>query len=156
MFPVEIRLTKNTSDKDWLGLRFEFIPETPFEQQQLYLKHFAEQSVDFCAFVANTADGKAAGFSEVAVRGDYVNGCQNRPALFLEGIYVRPEFRGQGIARQLCAAAETWGQQNGCQEFASDVYVEDETSLAAHVGLGFKETERVVYFRKTIRPEKQG
>jgi aminoglycoside 6'-N-acetyltransferase I len=90
------------------------------------------------------------GFAEVAVRGDFVNGCEHRPALFLEGIYVRPEHRGRGVARALCDAAGDWGLAQGCREFASDVYIDDHDSLAAHRGLGFEETERVVYFRKLL------
>ena len=86
----------------------------------------------------------------MAVRSDFVNGCEHRPALFLEGIYVRPEHRGRGVARDLCEAAGEWGRGQGCREFASDVYVDDHDSLAAHRGLGFEETERVVYFRKVL------
>jgi aminoglycoside 6'-N-acetyltransferase I len=52
----------------------------------------------------------------------------------------------------LCAAAEQWGRDQGCREFASDVYTDDGDSLAAHAGLGFAETERVVYFRKLLFP----
>jgi aminoglycoside 6'-N-acetyltransferase I len=56
------------------------------------------------------------------------------------------------VARALCAAAEVWGRAQGCREFASDVTFEDRDSLAAHAGLGFEETERVVYFRKELCP----
>ena len=75
---------------------------------------------------------------------------EHRPALFLEGIFVRPEHRGRGIARALCEAAGRWGLEQGCREFASDVYIDDHDSLSAHRGLGFEETERVVYFRKPL------
>ena len=64
--------------------------------------------------------------------------------------WVRPEHRGRGVARALCEAAGRWGGEKGCREFASDVYIDDHDSLAAHVGLGFEETERVVYFRKIL------
>ena len=93
------------------------------------------------------------GFAEVAVRTDFVNGCRHRPALFLEGIFVRPECRGRGVARALVEAAGDWGVRQGCREFASDVEIDDENSLAAHRGLGFEETERVVYFRKPLIPD---
>ena len=66
---------------------------------------------------------------------------------------MRPGYRGRGVSRLICQAAEAWGREKGCREFASDVYIDDDLSLAAHAGLGFEETERVVYFRKIISTE---
>jgi aminoglycoside 6'-N-acetyltransferase I len=146
---MKIRCTDEPTDRDWLHLRAEFFPEDfPGEHQQFLTS--LEWAGRFTAFVANDAQGTPMGFAEVAIRQDYVNGCQHRPALFLEGIYVRPEFRGRGIARALCAAAESFGANHGCREFASDVLIDDHDSLAAHARLGFAETERVVYFCKSI------
>lgn len=146
-----IRETRDTNDADWLALRGEFIPERSLQEQREFLESFAAASADFCAFVANEDDGKALGFAEVSIRTDYVNGCHHRPALYLEGIFVKPESRGRGIAHALCSAAGKWGSEKGCLEFASDVYIDDTNSLAAHAGLGFEETERVVYFRKPLQ-----
>jgi len=150
---VDIRETQDTDDPDWVSLRGEFIPDLDPQQQREFLRGFARDSVAFRAFVAADDQGRPAGFAEVSVRTDYVNGCRHRPTLYLEGIFVRPECRGRGVARALCAAAERWGRGQGCREFASDVYIDDDNSLAAHAGLGFVETERVVYFRKPLIQE---
>lgn len=147
---MEITSTDDPNDAAWLALRSEFIDDEPVEQQREFLRAFARDSAAFRAFVASDPQGGLLGFAEVAVRTDFVNGCRHRPVLFLEGIYVRPEHRGRGVARALCEAAADWGRQQGCHEFASDVYIDDELSLAAHRGLGFAETERVVYFRKPL------
>ncbi len=146
---MKIRCTTDAKDRDWLLLRGEFFPEDfPGDHQQFL------QSLDpagqFTAFVANDEQDQLMGFAEVAIRRDYVNGCQHRPALFLEGIFVRSQFRGQGVARALCNAAAQFGVENGCLEFASDVLIDDHDSLAAHAHLGFAETERVVYFRMPL------
>jgi len=148
--PLKIRETKDAGDPDWLSLRGEFIPELGPEEQLAFLQAFAKNSRDFRAFIASDEEGEATGFAEVSLRSDYVNGCHHRPALFLEGIYVRPSSRGRGIARAICDAAGQWGRRAGCREFASDVYIDDIESLAAHTGLGFEETERVVYFCKKL------
>jgi len=148
---MHVRSTQDTEDADWLQLRGEFIPELDAAGQVAFLRAFANASAGFCGFVVHDCKGLAQGFAEVSVRTDYVNGCRHRPALYLEGIFVRAETRGQGMARALCEAAEDWGRDQGCREFASDVYIDDEDSLAAHKGLGFVETERVVYFAKPIR-----
>ena len=147
---MEIVSTNDPNDAAWLALRTEFIPEVGADEQRTFLQAFARDSATFRAFIAQDSPAGLLGFAEVAVRTDFVNGCEHRPALFLEGIYVRPEHRGRGIARALCDAAGRWGLEQGCREFASDVYVDDHDSLAAHRGLGFEETERVVYFRKPL------
>jgi len=151
---VNIRSTDDPLDADWLQLRAEFFPEDfPGEHSQFLQSVWA--SGRFTAFVASHESGKLMGFAEVAIRQDYVNGCEHRPALFLEGIYVRPEYRGQGVARALVAAAAEFGLKNGCREFASDVLIDDDDSLAAHARLGFTETERVVYFRMPLAKSDQ-
>ena len=147
---MDIVSTSDPGNPDWLTLRAEFIPEVGLEEQRTFLQGFARDSAAFRAFVARDPLAGPLGFAEVAVRTDFVNGCEHRPALFLEGIFVRPEHRGRGVARALCNAAADWGLAQGCREFASDGYIDDQDSLAAHRGLGFEETERVVYFRKPL------
>lgn len=147
---MDIVSTSDPADRSWLTLRSEFIPEEPIDAQRAFLRDFVRASAAFRAFVASDPTDGLLGFAEVSVRTDFVNGCRHRPALFLEGIFVRPEHRGRGVARALCEAAGLWGREQGCREFASDVYLDDERSLAAHRGLGFEETERVVYFRKPL------
>lgn len=96
------------------------------------------------------AEGRGAGFLEVAFRHDYVNGCETSPVACIEGLYVRPELRRQGIARLLYEAAERWGRSKGCTEMASDALIDNVISHQMHRRLGFQETKRVVYFRKAL------
>ena len=148
-----IRECTDTNDSDWLELRREFIPELGLQEQADFLQAFAHQSAGFVAFIASDEQGSSSGLAEVSIRTDFVNGCRHRPVLYLEGIYVRPELRGQGVARAICAAAEDWGRAQGCREFASDVYLDDHRSLAAHAGLGFVEMERVACLCKPLFPD---
>ena len=80
-----------------------------------------------------------------------MNGCETSPVGFLEGIYVDPAQRRQGMARALNAAAEQWARACGCSEFASDALLDNIDSHRMHAALGFAETERVVMFRKVLR-----
>lgn len=100
-------------------------------------------------FVA-LADDRVIGFAEAAVRRDYVNGCDGSPVLFLEGVFVDPGHRRQGVAGALVAAVANWGRAQGCSEFASDAELDNTDSHAMHRALGFVETERVVYFRREL------
>jgi len=89
------------------------------------------------------------GFAEYNIR-DFANGCVSQPVPFLEGVWVRPEVRSQGIAKALISHLVQTARNQGFTEFGSDVLVENDQSLAMHKRLGFEETERVVYFRKDI------
>ena len=84
------------------------------------------------------------------MRTDYVNGTNSSPVAFLEGIYVSPSARLQGIARKLLVAAEEWARSLGSREFASDALFENTQSHAMHAALGFTESERVIFFKKAL------
>ena len=96
-------------------------------------------------------DGGPIGFAEASLRRDYVNGCETSPVAFLEGIYVMPHARGQGVGRALDAAVRDWAIVRGCREYASDALLDNRESHAFHAALGFEETERIVYFRRVLR-----
>jgi len=104
---------------------------------------------DAWAFVAETAAGAAVGFSEMAIR-KYANGCTTRPVPFLEGIWVRTDFRRQGVGARLIAEVEAFAAARGFREIGSDAEIDNRVSHAAHRAWGFSETERVVYFRKPL------
>lgn len=55
------------------------------------------------------------------------------------------------LARALVAEVEQWAREQGCSELASDAALWNAAAQAVHRALGFEETERVVYFRRTIR-----
>lgn len=101
-------------------------------------------------FIAEAAGG-AAGFAEIAIR-PYANGCDSAPVAFLEGIWVKPQFRRRGIAAKLIAHAEAFIAARGFRELGSDTQIDNTASQAAHAAWGFSETERVVYFRKIVKP----
>lgn len=89
-------------------------------------------------------------FAEAALRHDHVNGCESSPVAFLEGIFVRHSDRGSGIGKLLLKAVQSWAQDKGCSELASDANLDNLASHAFHNAVGFEETDRVVYFRKAL------
>ena len=72
------------------------------------------------AVILAEADGVPVGFAQCGLRHDYVEGTESSPVGYLEGIYVMPEHRHRGIARQLLRACEDWAKSRGCGDFASD------------------------------------
>ena len=71
---------------------------------------------------------------------------------YLEGWYVVPESRRQGVGRALVSAAEEWARAQGCAEFASDALLDNDVSAVAHRAIGFEETVQIRCFRKVLRP----
>jgi len=87
-----------------------------------------------------------AAFLSLSLRSDYVEGTNSRLVGYIEGLYVKPEFRRRGIAEKLVAHAKTWSQGFGCTEIASDCTVENEGSQKFHKHMGFAETTRKVCY----------
>jgi aminoglycoside 6'-N-acetyltransferase I len=134
----------------WAGLRHELWPAT------LAADHVREagyllRSPDY--FVLLALETSVVGFAEAAIRRSYVNGCESLPGdpvAFLEGIYVKPAYRRRGIARALCERVAAWARTLGATELASDALLDNTDLHAMHRALGFAETERVVFFRRTL------
>ena len=89
-------------------------------------------------------------FAQCGLRHDYVEGAETSPVGYLEGIYVSPGLRGQGVARQLLEACMDWARGQGCREFASDCELENAGSLAFHLAAGFTEANRIICFTRKL------
>ena len=134
----------------WLPLRAALWPDSAADSdhdKQTILS--APQR--YLVLVFTDENENALGFAEASIRTDYVNGTSSSPVAFLEGLYVQPASRGEGVARKLVAGVEQWAEEMGCTELASDALLENQVSHAMHEALGFEETERVVYFLKRLK-----
>jgi aminoglycoside 6'-N-acetyltransferase I len=93
--------------------------------------------------------GQPLGFVELSIR-NYAEGCSSDRVAYLEGWYVEPFARRQGVGAALMKVAEEWGRAQGCTEFASDTDLGNHVSEAAHRALGFAETGRIICFQKGL------
>jgi len=131
-------------------LRRALWPDSPIEELKVRAQDMVADPPAYLVLVAHAEEGVPIGFAEVAVRRDYVNGCDSSPVAFLEGIYVDSAHRQQGVGRALVDEALRWARERGLAEFASDALIENHTSHAFHRAVGFAETERVVYFHRPV------
>ena len=106
---------------------------------------------DATTFVAERPDGSLCGFVEVGTR-PYAEGCNSSPVGYVEGWWVDEDVRRAGVGRSLLHAAEEWALRQGYREMGSDALLDNLTSHAAHQRCGYEEVERLVMFRKTLRP----
>lgn len=95
-------------------------------------------------------NGTAVGFAQCQLRHDYVEGTHTSPVGYLEGLFVKPDARQNGVAQALVAACEQWAKNQGCREFASDCDLDNEVSLAVHLKIGFAEVNRIICFKKNL------
>ena len=106
----------------------------------------SEGAACFLAYEA----GVPAGFAQCQLRHDYVEGTDSSPVGYLEGIYVLPGHRRQGIAKALLSACESWAKSMGCREFASDCELTNKDSLKFHLNVGFREANRIICFVREL------
>ncbi|HYM47624.1 MAG TPA: aminoglycoside 6'-N-acetyltransferase [Burkholderiaceae bacterium] len=148
MRQTRIEAPGGADDRRWLALRMRLWPHASEAQHLTEMGDVLGRGQ--CVFLAFAQADFAIGFAEASRRTDYVNGTESSPVGFLEGLYVEPSFRRNGIARALVAAVEHWASAQGCTELASDSLIENTDAHASHRALGFEETERVVYFKKRL------
>jgi aminoglycoside 6'-N-acetyltransferase I len=143
-----IRRATHEDKAGWLRLRQELWPDAPRE----YLTFDMDQRLsdaNYAIFVAARGDGELVAFLESGLR-EYGEGCETSPVGYIEAWYVDEHIRGQKIGRDLVHAAEQWAREKGCFEMASDTWLENEASIAAHLRLGYQEVERLVHFVKRL------
>ena len=148
--PMRVARATAADAEDWIAMRTALWPRGGDGAHAADIARLLVDPGETINLTARDADGVALGFAEAALRHDYVNGCRTSPVAFLEGIFVTPEARERGVARALVEAVEAWAQERGCTEFASDCAIDNEQSQRMHAALGFAETQRVVFFRKTL------
>jgi aminoglycoside 6'-N-acetyltransferase I len=150
---MEVRLATKADADAWLAMRVALWPDAkPGELRGEVTAFFAARSEPLMphqVFVAE-ADGKIVGMLELSLR-PYADGCASAPAPFIEGWYVAPDMRQQGIGGALVKAAEAWAAARGHTEIASDTLLDNTVSERAHRALGFEEVERAIRFRKALK-----
>lgn len=90
------------------------------------------------------------GFAQCQLRHDYVEGTSTSPVGYLEGVFVREEYRRRGVAKKLILACENWAAEQGCAEFASDCELTNQDSQQFHLNAGFEEANRIICFTKKL------
>ena len=135
-----VALTKE-HENAWAEMCVELWPELTVDTV-LKLSHDGLFKNEFLYY----DDGKLAAFLSLSLRSDYVEGTNSRLVGYIEGLYVKPEFRRKGIAEKLVEYATTWSKGFGCTELASDCTVDNEGSQIFHEHMGFTETIRKVCY----------
>jgi aminoglycoside 6'-N-acetyltransferase I len=135
---------------EWVTLALALWPyETAQDMQDLFLKRIPSNKDK--TILCRDDNSEVIAFIDLSIREEYVEGSSSSPVGYVEGIYVKPEYRKQGIARELLRLGEEWSRAHGCTEYASDTEIENVESQAFHLRAGFEEAHTIVHFIKRIR-----
>ena len=153
---MKVRLATRDDLVAWCDSRTALWPDAdPRELRAEAEAHFAGGGLLQAVFVCEDGASRIVGMLELSCR-PYADGCVSSPVPYVEGWYVRPDSRRQGIGRALMNAAERWALAHGYSEIASDALIENAVSERAHKTLGFEEVERVIHFRNSLQEKRGG
>jgi aminoglycoside 6'-N-acetyltransferase I len=148
---ITIRPATQGDSRAWLLLRHALWREASESEHRAEIESFfaGHAREPLAVLLAEDGAGGVVGLAELSIRPS-AEGCTSDRVAYLEGWFVVPEARRRGVGRALVRAAEEWGRDQGCTEFASDTQPDNLVSAAAHRALGFIEVGSVRCFRKDL------
>ena len=146
---VVVRNVEKPDVVDWSRMRTLLWPDTPDAHLTEIGAFFDGTSTDIVKVLVASVDAIVVGFIELNIR-NFAEGSREPKVPYVEGWYVEPDYQHCGIGRRLMQEAEIWARTEGYSELASDAEIENDRSIELHKQLGFKETERVVCFLKSL------
>ena len=146
---IVIRPLGEDDIEEWFRLRGQLWDDTSESDHKSEMLDILEDPDSQLVVVADVGDGTLAGFLEASIR-PFVEDCESEHVGYLEGWFVAPAYRRNGIGRELVNAAERWARSRGCTEMASDAEIDNIVSIEAHRNLGYEETSRLVHLRKEL------
>jgi aminoglycoside 6'-N-acetyltransferase I len=139
-----VRLYEPTDHAEWQRMRTALWPDQTAADMAEWLAR-----PDAAVFVVERTPAGLCGFAEVGER-SHADGCLTNPTAYLEGWYVDPDLRRQGVGAALIRAVEGWARARGYRELGSDALATNLVSQQAHERLGFTEVDRVVTDPKEV------
>lgn len=134
--------------KDLTNLASELYNGNNSEALENELKQMLENSNH--RFLLYVEDEQPIAFMHLSIRTDYVQGSETSPTGYIEGVYVKGEYRRKGISTKLFHEGKKWFKRHGCTQVGSDMEVDNQDSYPFHMSLGFKEAGRLITFIKDL------
>jgi len=100
-------------------------------------------------FCIKNENSETIGLVELSER-NIVDGCLTSPVAYLEGLYLKPKYRGKGLGRTVIKQIMSLCRESGFTELATDTNYDNFRARAFYKAIGFEELEQVVGFRIDI------
>ncbi len=143
-----IKVAKFDNLEEIVNMALELWPDNQYsELEKEFIGIISNENEDVLLY---QGECEFAGFIHIATRNDYVEGADFSPTGFIEGIFVKTNYRKQGIAKALVKEGENWAKEKGCKQMGSDVELDNKESIHFHKCIGYNEVNRVVCFLKDL------
>lgn len=132
----------------WLALRqqlYHGLDERFHRQEMHWLLSSPEH---YCLFLTNSTK-QPIGLLELSLR-NIVDGCIDGPVGYIEGLYLLPEYRGQGLGKNMLQRAAQWFSAQGCSEMATDAELDNRMAQEFYDNQGFTRLWEIVQFKKAL------
>jgi len=90
------------------------------------------------------------GFIHMSIRSGFVEGADTIPVGYVEGIYVKPNFRMKGVARELYDAGAEWAKSKKCTQIGADIGLFNDMCPDFYISMGFNEVNRIICYINNI------
>ena len=131
----------------WSELRSELWLDLSPEESREEISEFTD--TDNYEGYIGFLDSNPVGFIELSIHALDITGQADRVA-YVEGWYIRKDYRSRGYGKQLMQFAEKWTGNRKLKSLASDTDENFPGSLEAHRALGFREIDIPNHFIKVI------
>lgn len=148
-FRVKVRPAAPADAPEWARMRTALWPESPGDHRLEIGRYFEATRREALTLVAERPAGGLCAFLEAGTRPS-AEGCVSSLVGYMEGWWVDPDCRHEGIGARLVRAAEDWARGLGLSEMASDTSLDNRASQQAHRALGYAAAERLVCYRKSL------
>jgi aminoglycoside 6'-N-acetyltransferase I len=147
--PLQIRAATVPDHEDWARLRALLWPDADAAELLDELPGLVTGPNALRAWLLIDGHGDPVGFIELSMR-NMLDGTPRDPFPYLEGLWIAPDHRRTGAARDLLKSVETWARDAGHTELGSDASLDNGESHEWHAACGFEEVERIVLYYKTL------
>lgn len=121
---------------------YTILDNEDYEQE---MQQISDSNEYFSYFVIDNSN-QILGLVELSSR-NIVDGCLSSPVAYLEGLYLKEEYRGRGIGKKVIRMILKWCKERGFSELATDTELTNVKAQNFYKTVGFEETDRVVEFR---------
>ena len=150
---MNVRAIAHSDVLRWYQMRRIYWPDSTENKLQQEMTAIFENAKYNQVYVCEIETHDIVAFIEISFR-QRMRGCAVSPVAYIEGLYVEPNYRMQGIAKALVTEAENWAKRCGCKEIALDVSLENATNRLFQDKLGFVEADRIITYKKKLADKK--